>query len=643
MRLWWGRQKVELTLIVRVVLALVAVGIIPLSILAVSLVDANRDAMQTQVRRTHAVAADTASSRIEAFLASRRALTRTIAANAELNLDPKSSSSRQLLADFLASDPDLRLVEVMTPKGESVIRVQRRGPAVALVVATLSDTGAGQTILWRAANRAHLLLSEPLADARGHLRTVSDASAVVSALQALGVHDEAEMALLDARGAVILGSVRGADFPPLMKAAARSARVVGSGAFVDAGGSRVLGAYAPVATTGWSVVSRQPAMLAEGLVRALRVRSLLAVAAALALVAVLAYAAYRGIVRPIRQLLSAQRHLVGRGGRGGGEIDQLRGNFELLARRIADQEQLGRTFLGRYQIIDILGEGGMGMVFRGWDPKLERYVALKTIRFGEKAAADSSEDLSALLREAVTIARLSHPNIVSVYDVEDSPDAAFFAMELIDGVTLENLLRARGTLEPGEVVLIGQAVARALDAAHARGILHHDIKPANVLLGRDQSIKVTDFGISDVLSSVASDRNYFFGTPGYVAPEGCRGQKQDQRSDLFSLGVVLHQCLGGTPPFERLSVRETLTAALYAAPRPLRLPAEWEPLQAMIDRLMAKEPKDRPPSAASVAELLTGFAQQRGLSWTLNVPSSAFAELHSTLSSWVPTVNYQET
>jgi len=644
------RSVARLSLLVRVVLALAAVGVIPLLILAVSLVDANRTAIQTQVRRTHVVAATTSAERIETFLASRQLLTRAIAANPELNLDPKSEISRQFLADLLTSDPSLDLIEVITPAGESVIRVQRRGLAsnfALTLTESLAETQAGRPVLGGSGQSAQVLLSETLAEERGYVRTISNASPVVDALKALAVQDEAEMALADGHGKLLLGTAAISDFPPSMITAARSTRVVGSGSFVADSGSRVLGAYAPVPAAGWLVLSRQPAAIADNLLHALRARAILAVGAALALVALLSWFAYRGIVRPIREQLGAQRQLLGgkfKRGADTGEIEELQGNFALLRQRVTDQEDLGRVFLGRYQVIDILGQGGMGTVFRGWDPKLERFVALKTIHYGEISPDETSDPRPALLREAVMIARLSHPNIVSVFDVQDAPEAAFFAMELIEGTTLDHLILARGALSPEEVVLVGLAVARALEGAHSRGILHHDIKPSNVLLGTDHSIKVTDFGISDVLSTAGGKSDEIFGTPGYIAPEGVTGNRQDHQSDLFSLGVLLHQCINGEQPFAGESVRLTMVATLKASPPALRLSEEWTELQTIINQLLEKKAKDRPASAAVVAAIFTRMVQQRGLTWALNMPSSSLQYgSNAPTASWIHTANYRET
>ena len=153
------------------------------------------------------------------------------------------------------------------------------------------------------------------------------------------------------------------------------------------------------------------------------------------------------------------------------------------------------------------------------------------------------------MREAVTAARFSHPNVVAVYDVEESPEGAYIAMELVEGISLERLLLQRGRLRPAEVIPLGAAIARGLAAAHARDIVHRDVKPANVMLGRDGSIKVTDFGIADLIAASVRADGLVFGTPGYLPPEALRGAGHNRAGDLFALGVVLYECLAGVKPF----------------------------------------------------------------------------------------------
>ena len=294
-----------------------------------------------------------------------------------------------------------------------------------------------------------------------------------------------------------------------------------------------------------------------------------------------------------------------------------------LERRIAAREPLDEVRLGRYQVREMLGRGAMGTVMSGWDPKLQRPVALKTIRFNLKDSrrGDREKQVSRLLHEAVTNARINHPNIVTVFDVGEEGKAAFIAMELVEGTNLEAHLAAHGTLSYRQLVPLAAAVARALAAAHGHGILHRDVKPGNVLLGDGSAIKVTDFGISEFLSR-ANDSGSIFGTPGYLAPESLTGDLTTTASDLFALGATLYECLAGRHPFVERNWRRTLHNTVMEQPRPL---AEIVPdlpprLDDLISRLLAKDRKERPDGAAAVAAELAAIAAAEGLSWKLDAP-----------------------
>jgi serine/threonine-protein kinase len=290
----------------------------------------------------------------------------------------------------------------------------------------------------------------------------------------------------------------------------------------------------------------------------------------------------------------------------------------------------------------------MGAVFRGWDPKLQRPVALKTVRLGIELAPEARRDLlSTLLHEAVTVARVNHGNVVSIYDVEDAPEGAFIAMEYVQGVSLERLLWRRGRLEASEVIPLGAGMARGLAVAHERGIMHRDVKPANILLGIDGSIKVTDFGIADLFTGVSAPADSIFGTPGYVPPESLEGRGSSRSGDLFALGVVLYQCLAGMAPFAGRNVAEILKATLFGDYRPLRrvvpeVPAE---LDSLIGHLLERDPARRPADAGAVAAELERMALAEHLHWRLEItpaeegesPLSALEEERRIAAQWIPT------
>jgi serine/threonine-protein kinase len=348
------------------------------------------------------------------------------------------------------------------------------------------------------------------------------------------------------------------------------------------------------------------------------------VLAAAILAAALSVLAYTSMVRPLRALIAAQRRLAGLAERpsGGNELEALKDSLATLERRRNDRDEIGKIFLGRYQVLELIGEGGMGSVFRGWDPKLLRPVALKTIRL---SAAISSKDQMAtsLIREAVTVARFQHPNIVSVYDVEDSPEAAFVAMEHIDGVSLEQHLRAHPTLPPADAAVLGLALANALAAAHEHDLVHHDVKPGNVLLGFDGSIKMVDFGIARYISSLKAETGQIFGTPGYLPPEALLGEGYDERGDLFALGVILYQTLAGEHPYKGADLKQTCARTMSGQARSLEeiCPLTPEPLITAIMSMIASDPERRPQSALVVAATMRDIIREHAYSWA--APSEA--------------------
>jgi serine/threonine-protein kinase len=190
-------------------------------------------------------------------------------------------------------------------------------------------------------------------------------------------------------------------------------------------------------------------------------------------------------------------------------------------------------------------------------------------------------------------------------------------MEFVEGVSLEAYLKERGKLPASEVIPLGAAIANALSAAHEHGLAHHDVKPANVLLGKGGSIKVTDFGVSELLSAATKETDTICGTPGYIPPESLESGHYSARSDLFALGVVLYQCLTGKHPFLARSAYATLLKTFNAEPEELRFVAPEVPevLSDLVRQLMMKDIEARPENAALVARALERMGEDFGLRW----------------------------
>ncbi|WP_161624826.1 serine/threonine-protein kinase [Streptomyces spectabilis] len=260
----------------------------------------------------------------------------------------------------------------------------------------------------------------------------------------------------------------------------------------------------------------------------------------------------------------------------------------------------GQPFGGRFQLIEELGRGGMGVVWRAVDTLLGREVAVKHVRGpGQGAAPLDTKATARLLREARAAAKLNHPGAVTVYDVVRSGSEVVIVMELVRGTTLSALVAREGPLPPTRVASIGAQLAEVLGAAHAMGVIHRDVKPENVMLLAGGRVKLADFGIARLSSEVTSTTSVF-GTPAYMAPEQIRGAPVPA-TDLWALGVTLFHALEGASPFARPAPVESI-AAVLSDPPPVSRRA-GPALGAVLHSLLAKDPEERPHVARAAAEL----------------------------------------
>jgi serine/threonine protein kinase/WD40 repeat protein len=268
---------------------------------------------------------------------------------------------------------------------------------------------------------------------------------------------------------------------------------------------------------------------------------------------------------------------------------------------------LGR--LGHYEVLEVLGRGGFGIVFRAMDETLQRVVAVKVL---SPLMAATSPARKRFLREARAYARVRHENVVQVHAVEEAP-LPYLVMEFVAGGTLQQLLDRTGPLGVPEVLSIGRQIAEGLAAAHDQGLVHRDVKPANVLLegGDRHRVKLTDFGLARAADDASiSQSGLVAGTPLYMAPEQATGAELDHRADLFSLGSVLYVMCTGRPPFRAANSLAILRRVCEDTPRPIRelIPETPAWLCELIGRLHAKTPSDRLQCAREVADLLTQHA-----------------------------------
>jgi serine/threonine-protein kinase len=272
--------------------------------------------------------------------------------------------------------------------------------------------------------------------------------------------------------------------------------------------------------------------------------------------------------------------------------------------------------LGRYEIREMIGEGAMARVYKAYDPEIDRTIAIKVLK---PHFSEDDQYRARFLREARAAGLLSHPNIVTVYDVGVEGDRSYIAMELIEGMTLADLIRTDRQFTVREIVNIGIELCRALDYAHRKGIVHRDVKPGNVMLVEDRkTIKVTDFGICHI--TTAGDGNEtehtkmgdVLGTPNYMSPEQVAGLKVDARSDIFSVGVVMYRLMTGVLPFEGDSVISVAYKIAQAEPPPIEKLRAGIPLslRRAVDRALRKQPEKRFQSGEEFAQALIGIARE---------------------------------
>jgi serine/threonine protein kinase len=287
--------------------------------------------------------------------------------------------------------------------------------------------------------------------------------------------------------------------------------------------------------------------------------------------------------------------------------------------------------LGDYEVLEVIGQGGMGVVLKAFDPALHRLVAIKVM---SPVLAGSATARKRFTREARAAAAVSHDHVVTVYGVDEVNGLPFLVMQYVAGESLQARLERRVPLELAEVVCIGLQAAAGLAAAHARGLIHRDIKPANILLQKDEGgrmkeeqskgtsdssfilhpssfhVKITDFGLARMIDDVGLTQDgVVAGTPEYMAPEQARGESVDHRSDLFSLGATLHALCTGYPPFRGATTLAVLRQVSDGDPRPIRElnPAMSGWLEEVILRLLAKDPAQRYGSASELTSLLEGY------------------------------------
>jgi serine/threonine protein kinase len=271
-----------------------------------------------------------------------------------------------------------------------------------------------------------------------------------------------------------------------------------------------------------------------------------------------------------------------------------------------------RVLVNRYALKTPLGHGGMGVVWRAHDVVLGRDVAVKEVTLpASLSAAERDAAQARVTREARAAARLNHPGVVTLYDVVTSQGSVFLVMELVEAPTLAELVRVQGPLAPERVVEIGAQLASTLEAAHHAGIVHRDVKPANVLIPQVGMAKLADFGVASLADDPRlTTTGLVIGSPAYMAPEQAKGEETGPPADFWALGATLYFAVEGQPPFDKGSSMATLAAVVNEAPAPMRRAG---PLAALLAALLAKDPQARP----------SGLKVRAWLAWLLVVTPSA--------------------
>lgn len=270
---------------------------------------------------------------------------------------------------------------------------------------------------------------------------------------------------------------------------------------------------------------------------------------------------------------------------------------------------------GNVKLCERIGEGSMGLVYRGRHQGIDRDVAVKLM---PPHLADDEQYLKRFLREGRTAARIQHSNVVQVMDAGTAHGTAYLVLELVRGTSIGEVLDEQETMEPGRVAELAVGIAEGLAAIHARGVLHRDIKPDNLLLNEAGEVKVTDLGLARELRDASISRltatGMVVGTPLYVAPEAIRDNKTaGPKSDVYSLGATLYHMLTGRPPFDGDTPFDVMRAHIDLPPAPVRSLAPRTPpdFAALVERCLAKDPAER-PSAAELADLLRARAARAG-------------------------------
>lgn len=599
-----------------VAIGLTVVGALPFA-LSWYQIQSSREAMVDQTQLTHLLVARANADGISDYLNVMDGLLASAGDHEDVYLQPDSEASLEVLKETLATRDELKSLGLYARKSAG-------GPQAAVtneeifVLAKKGQPSASGELLERVLNegpvavrrqqRSYLVLGRETARPGVFLLALLDNTQLRDRSAPPELGDAARLAVIDADGKLVAGDGDAIELvPDHILTQTREAPVRSDAHRFDLDEGFGVAAFARIPAADWSVLSVQPARQAERATTQMRRTAWQAFGALALVMGLLMLGAHRLVVRPVRQMIASQRRLLGSGSGGGSEISQLKDSFEKLEQAMAERDSLSEVFLDRYQITRRIGSGAMGTVYLGWDPKLRREVALKTIKLdSELPAAEREELTAALLQEGITSAGLTHPNIVTVYDVLGNDEFAFIAMEFVDGEGLDERLKREVRMSPRSVANVADAILKGLRAAHQRGVIHRDIKPANIMVSKDGSVKVSDFGIAGLLNRSGEGERVIKGTPGYLAPETYLTAEFGVATDLFAVGVVMVECLTGRMVFAGRNTAQiiTRTSSIDVSLPPEIAAHVPEAMLGLINDLLEKTPAKRPASAAEALERL---------------------------------------
>lgn len=599
-----------------ILIGLSLVGLLPFAITAYQ-IQASREGLVEQVQQTHLIAVLSKADSVGSYLELLTSLAKSAALNPNLYQDPGSESAQEILIGLLRTQNDVVSAGIIQSSENGSGSVELVQAAQSREHSAAAQSGFKENSLQpyqliRADNRDWLLITQALENTNLSVRLLAKQDAFNELMTPTKELEEADLGLFTRNGvrlSGLLGTVNNFPNSFQQKLATRQIRSAFD-QFNFSDGTRGVASFAEVPNTDWIVVSRQPAKKAELVSQRLLQQAFIAFGFVFLLAALFAWASKRKIIEPIQEMIRKQRKLarIDLDEVGGSEIEQLKIGFALLEQNVSDRKALDKMFLGRYQVVEVIASGAMGTVFKGFDPRLERDVALKTIKIGElRAEFNRAELAKQLVNEARLVAKLHHPNIVTVYDAVDAGESALVAMEFIKGMSLSDYMQQRPSIPPMQVIALAIGMLRGLGAAHNAGIVHRDIKPGNILLGFDGEIKLTDFGIADlVIKSKENTSGQVVGTPGFVSPELLKGAAYSKRSDLFAMGVLLYYCATQRLPFPGRNVKRILQDTIDKdPPHPIELVSNMPAaLSNAIMYLLQKDVKNRPQDAEVIADAL---------------------------------------